>query len=443
MDIRSLEVVQLEHNMKKILGSFDGECADANITNLNGLDICKDVWQNVFASDEFKRGIQNGWYLGYLGHPKDVDYANFQEACIVMTEGHIDDDGKVYGKFNLVDTPVGRIVKAFQDAGVQFGISVRGAGDIINNSVDPNSFIFRGFDLVAFPAYPDSIPKFTEIAASTDIETQSKYKRICASVEDNIDEINSVESLELLKKQFAPQSPQYASIQSRIDDINNKEDNNEEHEEDEIDLNPEKIRCMVRLYKQSVEANKQLQRQIVVANKKIKNIQAANDRKIRVLKRITAAQSTSMKLNNSNDKKRYSQQNLTYRQKICASKQTIEDKDKIIASLNAKLDETVSKVKTLETRSSNLEDKNNRLRSEIQACQKLVDEYQDAYANLYSSAVGTDLSHVSVTAWTSVKELQKIIAGTSTCNLSSVTVKPEPFEVIDDEDSDDDNLVTV
>lgn len=426
--------------MKKVLGSFDGECANSNITNLNGLDISKDVWQNVFASDDFKRGIQNGWYLGYLGHPKDVDYANFQEACIVMTEGHIDDDGKVYGKFNLVDTPVGRIVKSFQDAGVQFGISVRGAGDIINNSVDPDSFVFRGFDLVAFPAYPDSIPKFTEIAASTDLETQSKYKRICASVEDNINDINSVESLELLKKQFAPQSPQYASIQSRIDNINNEDD---EREEDEIDLNPEKIKCMVRLYRESVEANKKLQKDIISANKKIKNIQAANDRKIRVLKRITAAQSASMKLNNSNDKKRYSQQNLTYRQKICASKQQIEDKDKIIASLNAKLDETVNKIRALQTRSSNLEDKNNRLNSEIQACQKLVDEYQDAYANLYSSAVGADLSHVSVTASTSVKELQKIIAGTSTCNLSSITVKPEPFEVIDEEDNIDDDLVTV
>lgn len=426
--------------MKKVLGSFDGECADANITNLNGLDIGKDVWQNVFASDDFKRGIQNGWYLGYLGHPKDVDYANFQEACIVMTEGHIDDDGKVYGKFNLVDTPVGRIVKSFQDAGVQFGISVRGAGDIINNSVDPDSFIFRGFDLVAFPAYPDSIPKFTEIAASTDLETQSKYKRICASVEDNINDINSIESLELLKKQFAPQSPQYASIQSRINNINNEDD---EREEDEIDLNPEKIKCMVRLYRESVEANKKLQKDIISANKKIKNIQAANDRKIRVLKRITAAQSASMKLSNSNDKKRYSQQNLTYRQKICASKQKIEDKDKIIASLNSKLDETVSKMRTIQTRSSNLEDENNRLKSKIEACQKLVDEYQDAYANLYSSAVGADLSHVSVTASTSVKELQKIIAGISTCNLSSITVRPEPFELIDDEDNIDDDLVTV
>ena len=48
-------------------------------------------------------------------------------------------------QFDLIDTPVGRIVKTFQDAGVTFGISVRGAGDIINNSVDPDTFVFIVF----------------------------------------------------------------------------------------------------------------------------------------------------------------------------------------------------------------------------------------------------------------------------------------------------------
>ena len=34
-----------------IIGTFEGECADANITNLNGLDITREVWDNVFNSD--------------------------------------------------------------------------------------------------------------------------------------------------------------------------------------------------------------------------------------------------------------------------------------------------------------------------------------------------------------------------------------------------------
>ena len=107
-----------------ILGTYEGECADSNITNLNGLDITREVWEHLFASDEYKKAIKLKQYIGFLGHPEEPDCQDFRRACIIMTEGHIDDNGKVYGKFDLVDTPVGRIVKAFQDACVVFGISV-------------------------------------------------------------------------------------------------------------------------------------------------------------------------------------------------------------------------------------------------------------------------------------------------------------------------------
>lgn len=126
-------------NKSTVIGVFEGECADSNITNENGLDITRPVWEVVFSSEEYKRAIEMGWYIGFLGHPDDPGCMDFEHACIVMTEGHIDANGKVHGKFNLIDTPVGRIVKAFIDAGVIFGISVRGAGDIINNSVDPET----------------------------------------------------------------------------------------------------------------------------------------------------------------------------------------------------------------------------------------------------------------------------------------------------------------
>ena len=140
-----------------IIGSYTGEVLDSEITNKNGLDITRDVMEVVFASDDYKEGIENGWFIGFLGHPEDPDCQDFKNGCIVMTEGHIDDDGKCYGTFNLIDTPVGQVVKKFIDAGVKFGISIRGAGDIIGNSVDPETFVFRGFDLVAFPAYPNSM----------------------------------------------------------------------------------------------------------------------------------------------------------------------------------------------------------------------------------------------------------------------------------------------
>lgn len=46
-----------------ILGTYEGECADANITNANGLDITRPVWETVFASDESWKDIPG--YEGY------------------------------------------------------------------------------------------------------------------------------------------------------------------------------------------------------------------------------------------------------------------------------------------------------------------------------------------------------------------------------------------
>ena len=161
-----------------IIGTYEGEALDPQITNKNGLDITREVMTKVLESEDYADGIKNGWFIGYLGHPEDPDCQDFKNGCIVMTDMSIESDDKVHAKFNLVNTPVGQVVKSFIDAGVKFGISIRGAGDIIGNSVDPDTFVFRGFDLVAFPAYPESIPEFKEIAASTNSVTRKKYQKV-------------------------------------------------------------------------------------------------------------------------------------------------------------------------------------------------------------------------------------------------------------------------
>lgn len=199
----------------KILGMYEGEILDTNITNKNGLDITRDVMETVFSSEDYRQGIENGWFIGFLGHPEDPNCIEFEHGCIVMTDGYIDNNGKVYGKFNLIDTPVGQIVKKFQDAGVIFGISIRGAGDIVNNSVQPDTFVFRGFDLVSFPAYPESIPKFTAIAASTSLEDRKKYQSVCTVVNENLKNITSCSTIDILQSQFAPQSEEYKSLENQ------------------------------------------------------------------------------------------------------------------------------------------------------------------------------------------------------------------------------------
>lgn len=441
-----------------IIGQFEGECADSNITNLNGLDITKPVWENVFSSEDFEKGIDMGWYLGFLGHPDDVNCMDFRNACIVMTEGHIDDNGKVYGKFNLIDTPVGRTVKTFIDAGVTFGISVRGAGDIVNNSVDPDTFVFRGFDLVSFPAFPESIPTFTAIAASSDVESQKKYKAICAAVKENLPNIDSCEAIDILQCQFAEQSDEYKALEDRKREIRGSNSTDDDVNEcDDVDITKDKVESMTKLYLEQVEANNRLNKENRILSSKLASKEIETRRKISSISRITSDQikaatdskdkaenrckqliaaSTRMKDTISQERSN----NLKYLQKISESKNIVDSKDSLISSLRARLNETVTASANVERRTSNLDEKLKKSKDEIIACKKMLKDYQDAYAELYSQAVGADLQKVKVTASTSVSSLRSAITSSISRKPSSIR---EPEEIDVDDCYFDDDIVTI
>ena len=450
--------IESEKPKNSVIGIFEGECADSNITNENGLDITRPVWENIFSSESYQQAIELGWYIGFLGHPDDPGCMDFRNACIVMTEGHIDDNGKVYGKFNLIDTPVGRTVKTFIDAGVTFGISVRGAGDIVNNSVDPDTFVFRGFDLVSFPAFPESIPTFTAIAASSDVESQKKYKAICAAVKENLPSIDSCEAIDILQCQFAEQSDEYKALEDRKKEIKGCNLTDDDvSERDDIDITKDKVESMTKLYLEQVEANNHLKKENEILSSKLASNEIESRRKISSISRITADQIRSARDAKDAAEKRCNQlvaasirmketisqersNNLKYLQKISESKNIVDSKDSLISSLRARLNETVTASANVERRTSNLDEQLKKSKDEIIACKKMLKDYQDAYAELYSQAVGADLQKVKVTASTSVSSLRSAITSSISRKPSSIK---EPEEIDVDDCYFDDDIVTI
>lgn len=407
-----------------ILGTFEGECADADITNLNGLDITRPVWENVFNSEDFKQGIELGWYIGFLGHPEDPNCMDFRNACIVMTDGRIDNDGKVYGKFNLIDTPVGRIVKSFIDGGVTFGISVRGAGDVDNNSVDPDTFVFRGFDLVSFPAYPNSIPEFTSIAASSDVKEQKKYKNICKTLNENIDGLNTKESIKIVKACFAPQSEEYKTLDEKLNEMDKIE--GDLVEEENVTLLKNELGALTHLYSQAVAEIQSLKDQLNTLTKTNESLLCTTNRKVKAIKKIASSQHTYLKdeldnvrfknkilSNNLNKVKdesiKASKLNLKYKMNIESNAKKLRDMEAIIASLTESKSKTVENLTQYKAKVSNLEKKITDLSQDIKASENIIADYQDAYAKLYANALGTQLDQISVTSATTVNELEKAI----------------------------------
>ncbi len=450
-NVKNAKPINAASSSSPILGTYEGEALDTNITNNNGLDITSEVIETVLESEDYAVGIENGWFIGFLGHPEDPNCMDFKDGCIVLTDMELNSDGKVHASFNLLDTPVGRVVKTLQDAGVKFGISIRGAGDIIDQSVDPDTFVFRGYDLVSFPAYPNSIPTFTEIAASTNIETQKKYKAVCAAVRNNLSSITSASAINVIQSQFAPQSEEYAMMNRRKAEIENCQ-------EDNLDISDQKIEAMTQLYLDTLQNVSVLASQLESMKQRNAAITSASRRKISALKRITASQlhdalsgldsvtASCDELKHKNailcaqlaDQK---EANLIYKQKVENSTNELKKKNRIIASLQSELRETVTASSQIKASASNLGVTNDELQNELRMCKKQLGDFQNAYASMYAAALGVDLAPMSIKASTSVDELQDLVAGaTNTINMpSAVTVEP----VYIDDEVDDDDLATL
>lgn len=454
----NIKVSQYEDKRPGILGYFEGECADSNVTNANGLDITREVWERVFESEDYKKGIANRWFIGYAGHPEDPGYDNPAEAVIVMTEGHIADNGKVYGKFDLMDTPVGRVYKVLIDAGMKPGISVRGAGDIIDNSVDPEGFIFRGFDLVIFPAYDNSVPTFHEIAASTKIEDQRKYKKICAAVQKEVSNITSCEALEQIQTGFAKNSDTYQLLEDRKCELSKEEDDPEDKDA-VIALLEDKVKAVTELYVNKCAELEQKVRECTTLSEQCCNLDAELTacktyaaRKLSAVNRITSSQiadiSAKAKHNESRiatlisantklkaEAEKLQKQNLSYLQKAKVNGSVIADKDAKIADLDARLNETVNEANASKNQASNLGVKVKNLESEITASKKLLSEFQEAYAHLYAHAVGADSTNVRITASTNVNDIQSAVRGSALSRssvFSTTSIDYQDVDVLDE-----------
>jgi len=466
------ETVKVEGN-KAVLGTFTGKCCDAAVFNNNDMKLDRELFENLIDSDEYKDAMEHRYYIGFLGHPEDPNCQDFKDGCIVMTSMEIKENDEIFGTFDLIDTPVGRVVKSFIDAGVQFGISIRGAGDVdAEGNVDPDTFIFRGFDLVAFPAYNDAVPEFLEIAASSD----PKYKKIKAAIDTNLEYITSSTAIDEIQANLNPHSAEYKKLEARKQDIGvqDEEDIADEDNVNELEeITAKKLRCMTDMYIEECEKNQALEATLASTKAELRQVKASYDRKIKSLERITASQNKLMSdrlqkvtasnneltnkladvehkvekikaskavLRNKNSEistelDKVNKNNLIYKQKIESSSADIRDKDATISSLQEKLNKTVVASKTAQKEASNRDDEVKSLKSQlsssgatisdlesrITACEEMLFEYQQAYADIYAIALGTSVSGLPITASTSVSELKDLIQGaTNTANISAM-----------------------
>ena len=148
---------EAEQKARRILGRLTGVIAETKKPTRNGRGYSIELWENVFENPIMKEKIANRCCFGELNHPADRTEIDIEKVAICLAEQpKKSKDGRLYGVFDILDTPNGRILKTLCDYGCKIGISSRGQGDIITDHngddvVDPDTYECECFDAVLIP----------------------------------------------------------------------------------------------------------------------------------------------------------------------------------------------------------------------------------------------------------------------------------------------------
>ena len=144
-------------NSDAILGTLEGPCADFVSSTRNGRHYSESLWEKTFNDPIVTELIENGGIVGELDHPTDREETDSSRIAIIMREKPVKKNGKLWAKFDILNTPLGKIAYTLAKAGFKLGISSRGSGDVSPNydgteEVDEDTYDFKAFDLVLLPA---------------------------------------------------------------------------------------------------------------------------------------------------------------------------------------------------------------------------------------------------------------------------------------------------
>lgn len=178
---------------KNYLCDIEGLCAVFSKETLNGRSYSQ-IYRNLLDGKDyrFNEMMKRGGILCELSHPaqETADFerteTDLNKVCAILTEIKEGPNSEVYAKGKVLDTPAGRIYTAMKPF-YKFGFSSRGSYDAVDdyNAEGPDgwnqeSYVFKGFDIVALPATEAS-----EISATESITSTKKKKSARESLDIN------------------------------------------------------------------------------------------------------------------------------------------------------------------------------------------------------------------------------------------------------------------
>lgn len=101
--------------------------------------------------------IENGYsVLGEVDHPDDLK-VNLDRVSHMIVQMWMDGPNG-YGKFKILPTPMGNLIRTMLESGVKLGVSSRGSGNVNDSSGEVSDFEIITVDVVAQPSAPGAYP---------------------------------------------------------------------------------------------------------------------------------------------------------------------------------------------------------------------------------------------------------------------------------------------
>ncbi|MEM1813691.1 MAG: hypothetical protein QXE04_00210 [Thermoplasmatales archaeon] len=153
-----------------VLGVVEGVFFLPEVPSRNGRVYPRALWERVLSSPDVVRLLENRLMLGTVGH-EDIDFdalVREQKVSHVVTRLWIGEDGKGYGRAEILDTPVGRILYTLLKSGSRLAVSSKGWGEYKGTNsqglfvVDEGSYILERFDFVVDPGFIEAVPGLKE-----------------------------------------------------------------------------------------------------------------------------------------------------------------------------------------------------------------------------------------------------------------------------------------
>lgn len=146
-----------DSSITKVSGIF----SQCDKLNKNGRRYTRNLWERILSNPKIQEQLANRQMVGELGHPIEEERIETLPERIshVVTSLKLMPDGRVIGEAEILDTPMGKILKTLYEAGVKIGISSRGYTQTESYSEEvPDDYELVTFDFVLDPSSQEAYP---------------------------------------------------------------------------------------------------------------------------------------------------------------------------------------------------------------------------------------------------------------------------------------------